>query len=254
MILNRIASRANITLSRAVLQFDPSRERFTCPLCDYEGVFLTVHPETGKRRNALCPRCRNVERHRLQWLVVKKLREERDFSKLRVLHVAPEQFITNLLKGLCASYLSADLYNEKADRREDVTKMTFPDQSFDLVYCSHVLEHIKDDAAAIREIRRVLAPQGVAILPVPVLTNITVEYPDANPHEEGHVRAPGLDYFERYRKHFTQVDIYSSADFDPRYQVFIFEDRSHWPPLTMPNRPTSIGLRHFEYVPVCRAN
>src|SRR5215475_3157332 len=112
MILNRIASRANITLSRAVLQFNPSRERFACPLCGYEGVFLSVTPETGKRLNALCPRCRNVERHRLQWVVVQKLRKERDFSKLRVLHIAPEPFITRLLKSICASYLSADLYND----------------------------------------------------------------------------------------------------------------------------------------------
>jgi SAM-dependent methyltransferase len=252
MILNRIASRANITLSRAVLQFDPSRERFTCPLCEYEGVFLSVTPETGKRRNALCPRCRNVERHRLQWLVVKKLREERDFSKLRVLHIAPEHFISNLLRSISASYLSADLYNEKADRREDLTSMSFPDQSFDLVYCSHVLEHIQDDRAAISEIRRVLSPQGIAILPVPILANITVEYSQPNPHEAGHVRAPGMDYFDRFKHLFQKVDLWSSADFDPRYQLFIYEDRSRWPTPTMPNRPSSAGVKHLEYVPVCR--
>ena len=252
MILNRIAARANITLSRAVLQFNPSRERFTCPLCDYEGVFLSVNREAGKRRNALCPRCRNVERHRLQWLVVKKLQQERDFSKLRVLHIAPEYFISNLLKSISASYLSADLYNERADCREDVTNMSFPDSSFDLVYCSHVLEHIKADRAAISEIRRVLSPLGIAILPVPILADTTVEYSEANPHEAGHVRAPGMDYFDRLRQAFQKVDLWSSADFDPRYQLFLYEDRSHWPTPTMPNRPPSAGVKHLEYVPVCR--
>ena len=252
MILNRIAARANITLSRAVLQFDPSRERFSCPICDYKGVFLSFNQEAGKRRNALCPRCRNLERHRLQWLVVKKLHEERDFSKLRVLHIAPEPFISGHLKSISASYLSADLYNENADRREDATNMSFPDGSFDLVYCSHVLEHIKDDRAAIAEIRRVLSPQGIAILPVPILADITVEYSAANPHEAGHVRAPGFDYFDRFRKVFQTVDMWSSADFDPLYQLFLYEDRSHWPTPTMPHRPPSIGLKHLEYVPICR--
>jgi SAM-dependent methyltransferase len=193
-----------------------------------------------------------LERHRLQWLVVKKLREERDFGKLRVLHIAPEPFISGHLKSTSASYLSADLYNEKADCREDVTKMSFPVGSFDLVYCSHVLEHIKDDRAAISEIRRVLSPQGIAILPVPILAEITVEYSDANPHEEGHVRAPGMDYFDRFRQVFQKVDLWSSADFDPLYQLFIYEDRSRWPTPTMPNRPSSIGLKHLEYVPICR--
>jgi len=169
-----------------------------------------------------------------------------------VLHIAPEPFISGHLKSISASYLSADLYNENADRREDATNMSFPDGSFDLVYCSHVLEHIKDDRAAIAEIRRVLSPQGIAILPVPILADITVEYSAANPHEAGHVRAPGFDYFDRFRKVFQTVDMWSSADFDPLYQLFLYEDRSHWPTPTMPHRPPSIGLKHLEYVPICR--
>jgi SAM-dependent methyltransferase len=62
------------------------------------------------------------------------------------------------------------------DRREDLTHLSFPDGSFDLVYASHVLEHILDDQSAIREIRRVLSVGGVAVLPVPIISNSTVEY------------------------------------------------------------------------------
>jgi SAM-dependent methyltransferase len=185
---------------------------------------------------------------------VNGLRKELDFAKLRVLHIAPEKFIRTRLLALCASYLSADLYEKGVDRREDLTRLSFPDESFDLVYCSHVLEHIKDDLAAVREVRRVLSPNGVAILPVPILSGVTVEYPAPNPHDSDHVRGPGLDYFDRYKLFFGNVRVLSSSEFDPRYQLHVYEDRSHWPSPTLPNRTPPVGLRHPDYVPLCRGH
>jgi SAM-dependent methyltransferase len=254
MIVQRIKWRAASAISFAALRFDSSRERFTCPICDYSGVFLDAERETGNRQHALCPRCRLLERHRLQWLAVQQLREEVDFSRLRVLHIAPEKFISKRLRSLCASYLSADLYEKGVDRREDLTQMSFPDASFDLVYCSHVLEHIRDDFAAISEVRRVLTPGGIAILPVPIVSDITVEYPAPNPHESLHVRAPGVDYFDRYKRFFGDVRVLSSAEFDARFQTYTYEDRSHWPTPTLPHRRPSFGSKHPDYVPICRAD
>ena len=132
--------------------------------------------------------------------------------------------------------------------------MSFPDSSFDLVYCSHVLEHIKDDLAAISEVRRVLTPGGIAILPVPIVSDITVEYPAPNPHESLHVRAPGVDYFDRYKRFFGDVRVLSSAEFDARFQTYTYEDRSHWPTRTLPHRRPSFGTKHPDYVPICRAD
>jgi SAM-dependent methyltransferase len=252
MIMQRVMWRTADAVSFAVLRLDSSRERFACPICDYSGVFLDVARETGKRRHALCPKCRLLERHRLQWLALQQLTKEIDFAKLRVLHVAPEKFISKQLRSLCAFYLSADLYEPGVDRREDLTQMSFPDGSFDLVYCSHVLEHIKDDLSAIREVRRVLAVGGIAILPVPILSDTTVEYPAPNPHESDHVRAPGLDYFDRFKLFFEDVRVLSSSAFDDRYQLYNYEDRSHWPTPTLPNRRPSVGTKHADYVPICR--
>jgi Methyltransferase domain len=251
-LLNRLKSRAGTALSHTVLRFDFARERFACPICGYVGVFLNVTRDTGERQHALCPRCRHLERHRLQWLVVNKLQQKLDFAKLRVLHMAPERFISTRLRSSCASYVSADLYKTDADRREDLTNLSFDDGSFDLVYCSHVLEHIKDDQAAIREVRRVLAPGGIAVLPVPIVSDVTVEYAAPNPHECGHVRAPAIDYFERYKPFFSSVEVLSSADFDSRHQLYIYEDRSHWPTPTLPDRRPSPGTKHSDYVPICR--
>jgi SAM-dependent methyltransferase len=254
MILKRLKWRVASAMSLAALRLVPSRERFKCPICNYSGVFLNVDRETGRRKHAHCPKCRLLERHRLQWLVVEELRKEIDFTKLRVLHIAPEDFIRRRLRALCASYLSADLCEKGVDRREDLTNLSFPDASFDLVYCSHVLEHIKDDLTAIREVRRVLSLGGIAILPVPILSDITVEYSAPNPHESDHVRAPGMDYFERYKLFFGSIRVFSSPEFDPCYQVYTYEDRSHWPTPTFPNRRPSVGVKHPDFVPICRTN
>jgi SAM-dependent methyltransferase len=252
MILNRLKWRAGQAISFVALRLNPSRERFTCPICTYRGIFLNIEHETGDRQHARCPRCGAMERHRLQWLVVEELRKEIDFTKLRVLHMAPEKFIRTRLRARCATYLCADLHEKGVDRREDLTSLTFPDQSFDLVYCSHVLEHIKDDMAAIREIRRVLAPGGIAILPVPFISDFTVEYAEPNWHEQGHVRAPGLDYIDKYKACFGNVRVFSSGDFNRRYQIYTYEDRSRWPTRNLPNRRPSPGIKHPDYVPVCR--
>ncbi len=42
----------------------------------------------------------------------------------------------------------------------DATKLPFPDEQFDRVLCQHGLQYFPDRAAALREMRRVLAPDG----------------------------------------------------------------------------------------------
>jgi SAM-dependent methyltransferase len=252
MPLSRVKSfiASQVSLQRARRQ--PDRPCFTCPICKYTGVFIDWRTGTGTRPNAECPKCHALERHRLQWLVVvDKLQKEIQFSKLRVLHMAPDKFLESRLRPQCASYVTADITGKGVDRQEDLTKLSFGDSSFDLVIASHVLEHISDDESAIREIRRVLSPGGRAVLPVPILSETTVEYGDPNPYEEQHVRAPGLDYFKRYERVFDRVQVWGSADFDARFQLYTFEDRSNWPRERMPKRPRTPGLRHLDYVPVC---
>lgn len=227
---------------------DPKRPQFVCPVCGYSGIFVDVSPGTGVRQHATCPQCSAGERHRLQWLVVQSLAQRFDFRPMTMLHFAPELFFKQRFAKLVKRYETADLSGRAVDHQEDLTHLSMSDGSVDFIYASHVLEHIQDDEAAIREIRRVLKPGGLAILPVPIVSGKTVEYP--TPGECGHLRAPGPDYFDRYRKHFAHVEVYTSADFDPKYQTWVYEDRSHWP-ASMPYRPTMVGTRHPDIVPVC---
>lgn len=120
---------------------------------------------------------------RLYALYFKKLIEKRSEDKpLRVLDVAPSPALSRFIKKQNVIYRSADLLSPLADDRIDITDMScYLDKSFDFLICSHVLEHIPDDAAAIRELFRVLSPGGEAIIMVPIL--LTANVTDEDPNE-----------------------------------------------------------------------
>jgi SAM-dependent methyltransferase len=102
-------------------------------------------------------------------------------------------------------YRSADLEPGRADEQVDVTNIPWPDECVDFIVCSHVLEHVPDDRAAMRELRRILTPDGLAVIEVPVLAEVTVEDPSVvDPHERlrrfgqvDHVRVYGPDVYDR---------------------------------------------------------
>ncbi|MGH7112736.1 MAG: class I SAM-dependent methyltransferase [Stellaceae bacterium] len=205
----------------------------------------------GRRVHAECPRCGALERHRVQFLAIARVLGRWDPGGKSMLHVAPEPFLRTLLAPRFARYETADIEMRGVDHRADLRRLPFGNASYDLVFASHVLEHIVEDEAAIAEIRRVLKPAGIAVLPVPVVCQRTIEYPAPNPREAGHVRAPGPDYFEKYRRFFTRVEVFDSSSFSEVHQPYIYEDRTGWPTAEMPLRPPMAGVRHHDFVPVC---
>jgi SAM-dependent methyltransferase len=227
------------------------KPRFKCPICDYHGPFRDIMPETGLRRHALCPNCGSPERHRLQYLVLKRLLDARNTANASLLHFAPEPFFRGFFRDRFGTYETADLFNTEVDHTVDIQALPFEDARYDIVFASHVLEHVPDDHQAIAEIRRILKPGGIALLPVPIVAERTVEYSAPNPHESGHVRAPGYDYFDRYRRRFARVELMDSAAFPSEYQLFVYEDRSRYPTPACPRRPPMAGERHRDVVPVC---
>ena len=174
-----------------------------CPGCNRK--FRRFLPFGVKRRgNARCAYCGALERHRLLALYLR-----REISFGRVLHLAPETSIAKVLKSRSESYISADLGGH-ADVTCDVQSMPFRDSSFDFIVCSHLLEHVDDDRRAMRELRRVLHPEGKAILLVPIEPGreVTFEDPSVTAREErarvfgqwDHVRIYGSDYYDRLRE------------------------------------------------------
>jgi len=171
----------------------------------------------GKQRlNALSPSTFSLERHRLLWLYLKN---ETDFftNKKKVLHIAPEQcFISLFKKQQNLNYLTADLHSPIADVKANICDLPFENNSFDIVFCNHVLEHINDDAKAMSELYRVLKPGGMGIFQIPQDLNKAVTYEDfsmISPEERtkhfgqyDHVRIYGQDYFDRLRNVGFKVD------------------------------------------------
>lgn len=190
------------------------KERF-CPLCEKSsGRFrqFGIVP----RENAQCFHCGALERHRLLWLFVSTRTDLFDGTAKKMLHVAPEPCIESRLKQhLGDNYLTADLFNARAMVKMDITNIEYPDQSFDVIYCSHVLEHVQDDRKAMREFCRVLKSDGWAVLIVPITAEETFENPSIVEPEErlkvfgqaDHVRRYGPDYVDRLREAGFSVEV-----------------------------------------------
>ena len=172
----------------------------------------------GKQReNALSPGTLSLERHRQMWLY---LQNETDFftKNHKVLHIAPEQeFLRRFKKMKNLDYTSADLYSPIVDVKADILDLPFENESFDIVFCNHVLEHIEDDQKAMSELYRVMKKEGWGIFQVPMKNSLEKTYEDfsiKNPQERqkhfgqyDHVRWYGMDYFDRLKKAGFEVDI-----------------------------------------------
>jgi SAM-dependent methyltransferase len=178
--------------------------KYHCPVCEKDFRKLLPYGYENVRVNALCPNCLSLERHRLLWIYLKN--ETKFFTDhLKVLHVAPEQSFYKRFKKLDnLEYITGDLESPLAMYKFDIQSIPFENNSFDVVICNHVLEHVPDFKKAASEIYRVLKKDGYAILQVPTdkSRNETFEDPSiTDPRERrrifgqyDHVRIFGKNY------------------------------------------------------------
>lgn len=168
------------------------------------------------RENVLSPSTLSLERHRLLWLF---LRQHTNFFKdrLKVLHFAPEQaFYKRFRRQSNLEYVTTDLNSPLADVKADICNLPFEDNSFDVILCNHVLEHIPDDQGAMTELYRVLKIGGWGVFQVPQDLNREKTFEDDSITDKrerakifgqyDHVRIYGRDYFDRLRKIGFQVE------------------------------------------------
>jgi ubiquinone/menaquinone biosynthesis C-methylase UbiE len=86
-----------------------------------------------------------------------------------MLHIAPEQCFHERFKKLRnIEYITGDLESPLADHHFDLHDIPFDDNSFDVIMCNHVLEHVNDYHRCASELFRVLKPGGWAIMQVPI--------------------------------------------------------------------------------------
>ncbi len=151
-------------------------DQVLCPLC---GHHFDRFKDDWNRANALCWRCGSHERHRAQWLLFDR-RPELLVRAGSLLHFAPEWTLRRRLQRLeHLRYVTADLQQPDVELQLDLTALELPDESFDAILCSHVLEHVADDRAAMRELRRITAPGGWCLVMVPLDLGREQTYEDA---------------------------------------------------------------------------
>ena len=191
-----------------------------CPVC---GVGLRRFKVIAWGDTA-CVFCDSSERRRLAWSFLLRCTDLLDGRLKCMLHIAPERpFEVALSKLLGAGYVSADLLKPNVRVRVDITHLPFPNDSFDVVLCSHVLEHVQDDLQAMQEFTRVLKLRGWALIMVPHFPEIGKTFEDpsvTDPAErlklfgqEDHVRVYGEDFVSRLENAGFEVRVMRSADF-----------------------------------------
>lgn len=183
--------------------------RYTDPIDGKRFKSFLPYGYENPRENVLSPSTLSLERHRLLWLY---LQQETDFfqKQLKVLHFAPEQAFYKRFRALTnINYTTTDLNSPLADVKADICNLPFEANSFDVILCNHVLEHIPDDTKAMTELYRILKPSGWGIFQIPQDMNRATTFADDSVTDKkerasifgqyDHVRIYGRDYFEKLR-------------------------------------------------------
>lgn len=202
-----------------------------CPICGKPNEFL---PHGLKQRpRSRCPYCNSLERHRFVYLIfLKKIDDVFNKENAKVLHFAPERVIYNIfISKENIDYYPVDFAPEKYGHIKDIIPVSvnmesipFDDETFDLVYNSHVLEHVSDDNKAMSELYRVLKKGGVCIVIVPMSKNYeTLEKEEYNTpelrlkyyYQEDHLRLYGYDIKDKLESVGFNVEMVTSEDIIP---------------------------------------
>jgi SAM-dependent methyltransferase len=191
MLLSRARMRLLYALPSRLKRLLYRGNRYFCPVCASR---LRAFMRFGLLPREWCPVCASMRRHRLLWVFLAERTDLFDRSTKRLLHFAPEAALERRLKrtpGL--DYVTADLNDPGVMDRQDITCMSYEEDAFDGIVCSHVLEHVPDDRAAMRELARVLQPGGWAALMVP--------YYDTGPTDEDAAVVDPADRERRFGQH-----------------------------------------------------
>lgn len=209
-----------------------SKYRYYCSLCnhhirhfDYSGTESAVWDlyDTigGNHRADRCPYCNSIGRDRMVHFFLKK---EKNWKDKKVLHVAPEKQLSKWIQSKGCEYLSIDkkedCYSNRYDscvQKADITQLEFSDNSFDIIICNHVLEHVENDNLAMIELFRVLKEYGLAIIQVPIALNLkkTIEGNSQLTEEQrfcmfghpDHRRLYGKDFMTRLENNGFEVKL-----------------------------------------------
>ncbi|MEY4926905.1 MAG: hypothetical protein RI894_1341, partial [Bacteroidota bacterium] len=132
-----------------------------CTVCENSFSKFQQLPE-----DLLCPKCGSLGRQRQLWQILEKKNLICDKS---VLHLSPARSLRRkieIAEGI--EYHTSDYNGDwKTDFKYDITNILAPPNRYDTIICYHILEHIRDDRKAMRELHRMVRPGGVVLVQTP---------------------------------------------------------------------------------------
>lgn len=213
---------------RILFSFLKGGKNHLCEICNFKNQNWI----RTKSQNLLCPRCGSLDRDRRLWKILNKsiIKDNitiLDFSPSRVLYRKWKKIKT-------VSYKSTDFEGDFiSDYKYDITSINENNDTFDLIICYHILEHIENDNKAMAELYRVLKPNGILIIQTP--------FKEGETYENETIKTP-----EDRLTHFGQEDhvrIYSVSNLKVRLENcnFIVEINTY-------NGDPFLGLKHNETI------
>jgi SAM-dependent methyltransferase len=211
--------------SRTVPEFEPLPAFFATELARHGYPFGLDEAETLNARQYTCPWCGASDRDRLCALYLEERLAPPLPRRLRFLDFAPSPSLSRLFRAReDLEYRTADIAMPAVDHRVDLMALPFPDGHADVFMCSHVLEHVPDDRRALRELRRILRPDGFGVLLVPIVLTLPAIDEETTPlpaaerwrrfGQDDHVRLYNRDGFvERVRQAGFAVSALGSEHF-----------------------------------------
>ena len=150
---------------------------FSCNLCDFKmSRFIVL-----KNQNKLCPKCGSLGRSRRLWSEISS-----DLDHKTVLHFSPPKRLSKKIKASnCKTYVTSDYAGEfKALKSLNIENIEEPNNTYDLIICYHILEHINKDLKAMSELFRILKPGGKGYIQTPFKEGAIYENPDITTPED----------------------------------------------------------------------
>ena len=203
-VMRRVGRLISVVFIKIRSRLKGEKLPFYCPCCgvhfnefmdgDYTDSPEYFNPEryVGLDQKVVCPCCGSLNRHRILALWMEAHIDELRGKK--ILHFAQEHSLQMWMAKNGISATTADLY-APADLQLDIEDTKLPDESYDVIICNHVLEHVSDFRKALRELHRIVVPDGMIIISFPTDTKLETVYEDASiTDEEGRI------------KHFGQSD------------------------------------------------
>lgn len=202
--------------------------------------------------NARCPDCHSHQRHRLLWKYLHEKSQVFDGQRKSLLEIAPElPFFRKFSQLVYIQYNPCDKYPQQLKYADypgmifeaDLCELPMPENHFDMILCSHVLEHVMDDQVALRELFRVLKPGGLLLIQAPVSYDLKSTLEDTG-NSTAELREKLFGQHDHYRRYGADIlEHIQQAGF----AVTPFDCRENYTPAEI----TRFGLDPWEKIYQC---